>query len=197
VQHQGATELYSIVDDSTGGNTCSDVLHIKPLTVDVTTCMSQTSAWAADLNTVSLKVKFDIKIMQSCSPLIRLGPLTGVCVPDLSSMSMSSGSVFSGTYSKEDEFANFTVNQDLNVGLYDLTFDVINPLDVQEARDAIVMVVQFRADTVSPATEISVLGCASNLFSPECPSFMERNVRQSSKYPGETNGPFDLLASLF
>ena len=183
-QHSEAVELYDVENDYQGTNACTDVLHIKPLTYEVTTCMNQTTAWAADKNTVSLSVKFDIKIMQSCSPLIRLGPLTGVCVPDLNSISMSSGSVFAGTFGKEDEYANFTILQDLNAGTYDLAFDVINPLDVQEARSGIVMAMQLRADSSTLPTEVSVLGCSSNLFNPQCPSFMERNVRQSSKYPG-------------
>ena len=119
--------------------------------------------------------------------MLLVGPLTGVCVADVTNISMSDNSVFSGTYDKESLFANFSVNRDLNVGTYNLTFSVINPLTVQEARSPITASMQLLADATSAPATATVQPCRTDLFSPQCPQFLERNVRQSSKFAGDLN----------
>ena len=147
---------------------------------------SYTTPFAADINTVSVSVEIDIKLFRSCSPLLRIGPLTGVCVTNFSNVPMSEGSVFFGTF--EDEFVNFVLNGDLEAGTYPITFDVINPLEVQDAaREPLNISILLRADEVSPARQQAISECQTDLFSPRCPEFLERNVRQSSNFAGDWN----------
>lgn len=187
VQNPDAQELYEVISSVVYENSCLRALHIKPMTFHTTGCMSYTSAFAADLNTVSVNFYLGIKVLQSCSPQIRIGPLKGICVTDFTNISMSSGSNFSGTYDSLNSYAIFTLNGDLDEGEYPLTFDVINPLDVQENRAPIVFEMALAADTVSAPSTITIQPCQADLFSPKCPEFLERNVRQSSKYAGDWN----------
>jgi hypothetical protein len=187
VQSPDAQELYEVISSVVYENSCLRALHIKPMTFHTTGCMSYTSAFAADSNTVSVNFYLGIKVLQACSPQIRIGPLTGICVTNFTNIPMSSGSNFSGTYDSLNSYAIFTVNGDLDQGEYPLTFDVINPLDVQENRASIIFEIALAADTVSAPSTLTIQPCQADLFSPKCPEFLERNVRQSSKYAGDWN----------
>jgi len=133
---------------------------------------------------ISVSVQIDINLRRSCQPLLKIGPLTAVCVENLTSIAMSAGSNFTGKFSTEDSYASFFVTSDLSAGVHLIAFEVINPMDAQEA-PVLVMEMKNQADVVSKPAKQSISACKSDLFSPSCPEFRERFVRQSSKYAGD------------